>query len=481
MTRLFPRTALLAALALAACGASDPAEVLEIQPQKPAAQASAPQDPAASRHAALPDFSALVKKAGPAVVNVITRTKPGAQPPALGQVPEEFRDFFRRFMPEMPPPGARQGMGSGFIISAEGLVLTNAHVVANAERVTVRLADAKREFEAKVVGADPRTDVAVLKLEASGLPVLELGDSASVSPGDWVAAIGSPFGFANTITGGIVSAVGRSLPGEAYVPFIQTDVAVNPGNSGGPLLTLDGKVVGINSMIYSGTGGYMGVSFAIPIEIALDVAKELQASGKVTRGRIGVAAQPLTRELAQAFGLKEARGALVASVDEDGPAAKAGVQPGDVVTRYNGKPVEDMNDLPRLVAASKPGENATLTVWRDGREQQLKVTPGELPPERVAQAAPGGKGESTGRLGVAVSELPAAERKSLGVDYAVVVREVQKPGVPLRPGDVIVAVNRSRFGSLQEFRSLIDRQKGERVALLVRRGEGTIYVPVEVG
>jgi serine protease Do len=463
------RTALLAVLALAACGASEQ----EVSPP------AAPAPPAAAgATAALPDFTALVKVAGPAVVNVITTTK-SAKPPA--QVPEEFREFFRRFMPDVPPPGARQGMGSGFIISADGHILTNAHVVAGADQVAVRLADSKREFTAKVLGADSRTDVALLKVDASGLPTLKLGDSKKVAPGQWVAAIGSPFGFANTITGGIVSAVGRSLPGEAYVPFIQTDVAVNPGNSGGPLLTLAGEVIGINSMIYSGTGGYMGVSFAIPIEIALDVSKELQATGKVTRGRIGVAAQPLTRELASSFGLEEAQGALIASVDPGGPADKAGLKAGDVVTKFNGKEVTEMNDLPRLVAAAKPGEKATITVWRDGKEQQLEVTLGELPPDKPIAQAENGKGEQSARLGISVSELPPSERKALGVDFGLVVQGVQKSGVPLRPGDVIIAVNRSRFGSLVEFQKLIAEHKGETVALLVRRGEGSVYVPVEVG
>jgi serine protease Do len=465
------RTALLAVLALAACGASEHEVSLPEAPAPPAA---------AGATAALPDFTALVKAAGPAVVNVITTTK-SAKPPAMAEVPEEFREFFRRFMPDVPPPGARQGMASGFIISADGHILTNAHVVAGADQVIVRLADSKREFRAKVVGADSRTDVALLKVDASGLPTLKLGDSKKVAPGQWVAAIGSPFGFANTITGGIVSAVGRSLPGEAYVPFIQTDVAVNPGNSGGPLLTLAGEVIGINSMIYSGTGGYMGVSFAIPIEIALDVSKELQATGKVTRGRIGVAAQPLTRELASSFGLEEAQGALIASVDPAGPADKAGLKAGDVVTKFNGKEVTEMNDLPRLVAAAKPGEKATITVWRDGKEQQLEVTLGELPPDKPIAQAENGKGEQSARLGISVSELPPSERKALGVDFGLVVQGVQKSGVPLRPGDVIIAVNRSRFGSLVEFQKLIAEHKGETVALLVRRGEGSVYVPVEVG
>jgi serine protease Do len=468
---ILPRIALLAVLALAACGASEQALAPAAHPAPPAA---------AGPTAALPDFTALVKAAGPAVVNVITTVK-GAKPPAMAQVPEEFREFFRRFMPDVPPPGPRQGMGSGFIISADGYILSNAHVVAGAEQVTVRLADAKREFAATVVGTDSRTDVALLKVDAKDLPTLKLGDSSNLAPGQWVAAIGSPFGFANTITGGIVSAVGRSLPGEAYVPFIQTDVAVNPGNSGGPLLTLSGEVVGINSMIYSGTGGYMGVSFAIPIEIALEVSKELQATGKVTRGRIGVAVQPLTRELARSFGLKEAQGALIASVERGGPADKAGLKVGDVVTNFNGKEIADTNDLPRLVAAAEPGEKAALTVWRDGKEQRLEVTLGELAPDKPLAQVESAKGEASARLGVTVGELLPAQLKALGIDFGLVVHNVEKPGVALRRGDVIVAVNRSRFDSLQEFQKLITEQKGNTVALLVRRGEGTLYVPVEVG
>jgi len=434
----------------------------------------------------LPDFTRLVREQGPAVVNVITKAaaKPhaGAQAPALPPgIPEEFRDFFRRFGEGQPPGGApRQGMGSGFIISDDGYVLTNAHVVAGANEVTVRLADAKREFKAKVVGADERTDVAVLKVDATGLPTVKLGDSSKLAPGQWVAAIGSPFGFANTVTAGIVSATGRSLPAESYVPFIQTDVAVNPGNSGGPLLNLAGEVVGINSMIYSGTGGYMGVSFAIPIELALDVSKQLQATGKVTRGRIGVAIQPMTKELAQAFGMKEPQGALISSVEPDSPAAKAGLRAGDVVVGYAGKPIEDVNDLPRRVAATKPGERAQIEILREGKRQTLTVIAGEFPSSSVASAGKAG-GEAAGALGVTVSELPPGERKQLGVEYGVVVQEVQKPGVPLRQGDVIVAVNRSRFSSVEEFRKLVTSHNGGTVALLVRRGEASVYVPVEVG
>jgi serine protease Do len=278
-----------------------------------------------------------------------------------------------------------------------------------------------------------------------------------------------------------VSATERSLPTEAYVPFIQTDVAVNPGSSGGPLLNLAGEVVGINSIIISGTGGYMGVSFAIPIELALDIGKQLRATGKVTRGRIGVGVQPVTRELAQAFGLKQPQGALIAAVERGGPADKAGIKPGDVVLSYNGKPLEDENMLPRLVASTKPGETAQLELWRSGKREQIKVTAGELPSKtRTALAAPD-KGEKPKRLGVQVSELPPAQRQALGVDYGLLVQEVQKPDGPLRRGDVILGVNRQKFSSLEEFNQLLANQRGDTVALLVRRGESTLYVPVELG
>ncbi|HYN11901.1 MAG TPA: DegQ family serine endoprotease [Burkholderiales bacterium] len=444
----------------------------------------------------LPDFKPLMKKQGPAVVNVITTRKPAAAPGgapgsppapgARGQAPEDpLLEFFRRFAPEQGPGERgqpRQGMGSGFIISQDGFVLTNAHVVAGFDDVMVKLADAKREFKAKVIGVDKRTDIALLKIDASGLPVVTLGDSSKVEPGEWVAAIGSPFGFANTITAGIVSAKGRSLPDDAYVSFIQTDVAINPGNSGGPLLNLQGEVVGVNSMIYSGTGGYMGVSFAIPIEVALDVAKQLRSTGKVTRGRIGIGIQPLTKELAQSFKMDATSGAVVVAVEPGAPAEKAGVQIGDVVLQWNGKKIDDPNELPRLVAAIKPGADATMTVWRNGKHETLRVSVGEVTAEADAKAEPQAK--ETNRLGLAVRELPAAERKTLGVDYGVLVTDVSRSaeGSPIQPGDVIIAVNQSKFASLEEFDKLIAaREKGETVALLVRRGEGALYVTVPVG
>lgn len=435
----------------------------------------------------LPDFTSLMKQQGPAVVNVITKREAArsGRGGAQGQPPEDpLLEFFRRFMPDAPErmPGPGLGLGSGFIVSQDGYVLTNAHVVAGDGEVTVRLADAKREFKARVIGADERTDIALLKIEATGLPTVKLGKSEKLQPGEWVAAIGSPFGFENTITAGIVSATGRSLPAETYVPFIQTDVAVNPGNSGGPLMNLAGEVVGVNSMIYSQTGGYMGVSFAIPIEVALDVMKQLRAEGKVTRGRLGVRIQPMTKELAQSFRLKEPDGALIALVEPGSPADKAGLQPGDVVLAYNGQPLEDANKLPRLVAATKPGQSATLRIWRDGKAEDVKFTAAELVADAKPAKPAAEKPTKPNRLGLVVSELPAAQRKALGIDYGLVVESADASRSPLRPGDVIVGVGRETIKSLEDFDRLIaEHKQGDTVALLVRRGEATVYVPIEVG
>jgi serine protease Do len=458
----------------------------------PAAAQTASQG--ATRPQSLPDFTALVKQQGPSVVNIITTQAPpqrgasGAPP----QFPDDpFFDFFRRFIPDLPegvpPPGRGQGIGSGFIISEDGYILTNAHVVAEAKEVTVRMADAKREFKAKVVGADERTDIALIKVDQKGLPVAKLGRSANVQPGEWVAAIGSPFGFANTITAGIVSATERSLPAETYVPFIQTDVAVNPGNSGGPLLNLDGEVIGINSMIYSRTGGYMGVSFAIPIETALDVSRQLRESGKVTRGRLGVAIQPLTKELAQSFKLDTTDGVIVANVEPNSPAAKAGLQVGDVILAYDGKAIDEANNLPRLVGSTKPGAQAKMEISREGKRQTVTATIGEAPAPSASANGAGPQSKGGGvpsGLGISVRELTPQERQKVGVEYGLVVLDVE-PGAGngrIRPGDVIVAVNPARFKNVEEFRKLISAQpKGSSVALLVRRGDAAVFVPMEVG
>ena len=504
-TRMWMVAAACSILALAGCeriaeNAGSRAQAQEQKQETQAPQASSAGAGASAPVAVvgLPDFSPLMKGSGPAVVNVITTNKVARRPQAGAQGggadEDPLLEFFRRFVPDMPGgpggPGGGQprgGMGSGFIISEDGHVLTNAHVVADFDEVTVKLADQKREFKAKVVGLDRRTDVALLKVDATGLPTIPLGDSAKVEPGQWVAAIGSPFGFANTITAGIVSATSRALPQESFVPFIQTDVAVNPGNSGGPLINLKGEVVGINSMIYSRTGGYMGVSFAIPIEVALDVAKQLRETGKVTRGRLGVGIQPVTQELAKSFNLREASGVVVVQVEQGSPADRAGLRQGDVILAFNGKQIEDANVLPRLVAATKPGERASLEVFRNGKRERVSVTVGESPNETTASA--GGKPETkpaAEALGLAVSELPPEGRKALGVDYGLVVQQVSPNGAaarsPLQPGDVIVAVGQDRFKSIEEFKKLVERhKKGDSVALLVRRGEGALYVPLEVG
>jgi serine protease Do len=381
----------LLAAALSACSeqpqeARPPPKSSPFSAAPPAAPTpQAPTSGGGSTLAGPPDFTALVRKEGPAVVNVTTVLNARRGEAQLRDDP--LFDFFRRFMPN-PPEGERefraQGLGSGFIISPDGFVLTNAHVVAEAAEVTVRLADSKREFKANVIGLDRRTDIALLKLAATGLPTATLGNSQNLAAGEWVVAIGSPFGFENTITAGIVSAKGRSLPDESFVPFIQTDVAVNPGNSGGPLLNSRGEVVGINSQIYSRTGGYMGVSFAIPIEVALDVARELQAHGTVVRGRLGVRIAEVTQGVAESLRLGSPRGVLIAAVERGGPADRAGLAPGDVILSYNGKTIENPNELPRLVAATKPGTQATLDIWRKGATRQLNAIIGELPRETPA-------------------------------------------------------------------------------------------------
>jgi serine protease Do len=355
-------------------------------------------------------------------------------------------------------------------------------VIDSAEEVTVRLTD-KREFKAKVIGADRRTDVALIKIDAAGLPTVRFGDAGKLKVGEWVVAIGSPFGFDNTVTAGIVSAKGRSLPQENFVPFIQTDVAVNPGNSGGPLFNLKGEVVGINSQIYSRTGGFMGLSFAIPIDVANDIAQQLRTTGKVTRGRIGVVIQPVTKELADGFGLARPQGALVNSVEKGGPADKAGIEAGDVILRFDGKPVNASEDLPRIVGGTRPGSKIAIQVWRNKAARDLQVTVAELSDERAARQARGGKPQPPSQFGLGLAELTDAQRKELKVDGGVFVDSAQGAAARagIRRGDVILAVNNQDVKSVEEFRQLMGGfEKGRIVALLVRRGTNSLYIPFRV-
>jgi serine protease Do len=371
------------------------------------------------------------------------------------------------------------GEGSGFIVGSDGTILTNAHVVSGADEVIVKLTD-KRKFTAKVIGADARTDVAVLKITASNLPTVKLGDPGKLRVGEAVAAIGSPFGFENSVTAGIVSAKGRSLPSENYVPYIQTDVAINPGNSGGPLFNLKGEVVGINSQIYSRSGGYQGVSFAIPIDVAMEVAGQLKAGGKVSRGWLGVMIQEVTSDLAESFGLDRPRGALVSQVQADSPAAKAGLQAADVILKFDGKLVENSGDLPRMVGAVKPGSKIPLEIWRKGKAQTVSVVLTELPSEdQVASKS----GKLYSRGGLALSELTPDQRRELKIDHGLLVEEATGDAARagIRTGDVILAVNNGKVATVEVFRKAIAAVPvGKSAAILVRRGEGSLYVPLKI-
>lgn len=438
----------------------------------------------------LPDFTNLVEKQGAAVVNVSTTQVINAQQmmPGFPNIPENdpFYEFFRRFAPQMPRQHEAQSLGSGFIISADGYILTNAHVVDRADKITVRLTD-KREFKARVIGADKRTDVALLKIEASGLPKVQLGQPEQLKVGEWVLAIGSPFGFDSSVTAGIVSAKGRSLPQENFVPFIQTDVAINPGNSGGPLFNMKGEVVGINSQIYSRSGGYMGLSFAIPIDVAMEVVNQLRTTGKVTRGRIGVTIQEVTRELAESFGLAKASGALISGVEKGGPADKAGIRASDVILKFGGKTVDSSSDLPRMVAAAKPGSKVPVVVWRKGNTLEVLVAIGEIKDssKKVAQAeeASDAQSQSVLRLGLRVKELTDEQKAELQVEGGLLVVDVKGAAarIELQRGDVILAVGNMEIRSVAQFNDILKRvPPGRSIALLVRRNDGTIYIPVRL-
>jgi len=453
---------------------------------------------AAASNYNLPDFTDLVEKASPAVVNIRTTERVRSRG---GNTPEddEMAEFFRRFfgvpMPGAPTPPRRgqppqgqgeeqsRGVGSGFITSQDGYVMTNAHVVADAETIYVTLPD-KREFKAKLIGSDKRTDVALLKIEATGLPRLTLGDSDKIRPGEWVLAIGSPFGLDNSVTAGIVSAKGRDT-GD-YLPFIQTDVAVNPGNSGGPLINLRGEVIGINSQIYSRSGGYMGISFAIPIDEALRVTEQLKVSGKVTRGRIAVAIGDVTKEVADSLGLGRARGALVGSVEPGGPAEKAGIEAGDIILKFNGRDIEKASDLPRMVGDTKPGTRVPLQVWRKGQTRDVQITVTELEPDAARTAAR--KGDKRGNsaeeqqsarpnaLGLIVNDIAEARLRELKIKGGVEVESADGPAARagIRPGDIILRLGDADVANTRQFNDMVKNlDKNKMAAVFVRRGDAT--------
>ncbi len=448
--------------------------------------ATAPATPFVSAQG-LPDFASLVQRYGPAVVNVtvIERARPVSSG-GPGLAPDDpLNDFFRRFgLPTQPrgnTPPAR-GEGSGFIVSSDGYILTNAHVVDDASQVTVKLTD-RREYSAKVIGSDKRSDVAVLKIDVKGLPTVRIGDPSRLRPGEWVVAIGSPFGFDNSVTAGVVSATARSLPGEDsnYVPFIQTDVAVNPGNSGGPLFNLEGEVVGINSQIFSRTGGYMGLSFAIPIDIAMGIEQQLVHGGKVRRGRIGIGIQEVNAQFADSFGLDRPRGALVGSVESGGPADKAGVKPGDIILGVDGRTIERSSELPVIVAAIKPGTDAQLELWRNHKSTKVTVKVAELPEQSERVANTGAAGNDGAQLGLAVRPLEPDERQQAKTD-GLLVEQVSGPAAAagVQSGDIIVGVNGARVKTVKELQDAA-KKAGKVVALLIQRDGVQIFLPVRIG
>jgi serine protease Do len=475
---------------------------------QPPAPAQGPKQnmPPASGAQVLPDFADLVERYGPAVVNINTRTRGprggSAQVPGLSE-DDPFYEFFRRFMPDgQVPKGAPRGrgespkgergplrpfgLGSGFVVSPDGFIVTNAHVVENAEEITVRFND-KRELTAKVIGADTRSDVAVIKVDAKDLPTVKIGDVKKLRPGEWVIAIGSPFGFQNTVTAGIVSATSReNLSGDPNldaVPFIQTDVAVNPGNSGGPLLNMRGEVIGINSQIFSRTGSFAGISFAIPIDYAFNVADQLMKTGRVTRGRIGVGIQNVTKDLADSLGLGKAQGAVVGNVEEGSPAAKAGLEVGDVILKIDGRPVEGSADLSRTIRALKPGSKVNLNVWRSGKPRDLTVVVSEFKDEEATKTASNAKSKKAenkpGKLGVAVTELTAEQKKTLKVAGGVVVEAADGAALAagVGPGDVIMRVNNVDIANVKAFNDVVGKLDTKKpVALLIRDEQGTRFV-----
>ena len=464
-----------------------------------AASPVTPAPAAASPATMLPDFSSMVQKYGPAVVNISVVAKvstswssqgddnsddnnanPNASPndsnPFGPNSP--FAPFFRGLPFQTPQPQPMRGEGSGFIIRPDGVIMTNAHVVNGASEVTVRLTD-RREYTAKVVGVDPKSDIAVIRIPAKDLPTVKIGDSRGLKVGEWVLAIGAPFGFENSATAGIVSAKGRTLD-SGYVPFIQTDVPINPGNSGGPLFNMRGEVVGINSQIYSRSGGYMGVSFSIPIDVAMQVGQQLQTTGHVTRGKLGVVIQPVTQGLADSFGLPQPEGALVSSVEKGGPAEHAGIESGDVILKLNGQPLKDSSELPVQIAAVTPGTSVNLEIWRNHATREVTVKLGAVEDKRTAGDA--GPHQEGGKLGLAVRPLTADEQRGGSMKGGLVVERASGAAAEagIQPGDVVLAANGSPVNSADELRSAVEKSKGH-IALLIQRGDTRLFVPVRVG
>ena len=500
-----PRRLVLALVAAGALGATGAGLVtgLHTNASAESAPAVALATPTARSAVAAPDFSDIVAANGPAVVNIsvsgLRKTSMDdsddetAGPAAHGRgVPrgmdpnDPMFEFFRRFgapgqgMPN-PKPVPTHGEGSGFIVSADGIVLTNAHVVKDATSVIVKLTD-RREFVAMVLGSDPKTDVAVLQIDAKNLPVVRLGKTQDLRSGEWVLAIGSPFGFENTVTAGVVSAKGRSLPDDSAVPFIQTDVAVNPGNSGGPLFNARGEVVGINSQIYSRSGGYQGVSFAIPIEVATHVQTQIVATGKVSHARLGVAVQEVNQAFADSFKLDKPEGALVANVDKNSPAAKAGLEPGDVIRQLDGQPIVASGDLPALIGQAAPGQKVRLTVWRQGENKELTATLGDANDKADKTASAETSAADQGKLGLALRPLEPQEKRGAGVAVGLLIEDASGPAATagVQAGDVLLAINGTPAASIDQVRAVVAKA-GKSVALLIERDGNKIFVPVRLG
>ncbi len=439
----------------------------------------------------MPDFSTITARDGQAVVNIsVTGTRKESAEDGEGDPNEAMREFLRRFgQGQQGGPRAQQaperevpvrGVGSGFIVSADGIILTNAHVVKDAKEVTVKLTD-RREYSAKVLGADPKTDVAVIKIEAKNLPVLAIGNTKDLKAGEWVLAIGSPFGFENTVTAGVVSAKGRSLPDDGYVPFIQTDVPINPGNSGGPLLNTRGEVVGINSQIYSRSGGFQGVSFSIPIDVAIQVKDQIVATGKASHAKLGVAVQEVNQTFADSFKLLKPEGALVSNVEKGGPADQAGLRSGDVIRAVNGQEVVSSGDLPALIGQEKPGTSVNLDIWRDGGSKSISAKLGDAA-EKGTQVAKNDDGANQGKLGLALRPLQPQEAREAQVDGGLLIADVGGPAAMagVQAGDVLLAINGTQARSVEQVRDVVSKAD-KSVALLIQRDGNKIFVPVRIG